>query len=208
MHALFIGLSADHASASGLSVFQGAYHIPSVRRPAVSADRACFGAVFPFERMFQLSLFAADAAFFFTEPFDRFKPVWKGALFTANNAGLFAASSDRLKPMVFSRLPAAGALLPATARWYGLPVVLLCFSQLTAYRTDFFALPGLRFPYENMAFITRCSAADTGAPVPVVLRRPGLPADLTDAFAEIPVMAFISRFSALCAFAAVPPVSQ
>ena len=116
MHAIFIGLSADHASASGLSVFQGAYHMPSVRRPAVSADRACFGAVFPFEGMFQFSLLAADAAFFFAEALDGFILMRQGTLFAANCTDLFAASFDRFEPMVLPRLPAAGALLHASAR--------------------------------------------------------------------------------------------
>ena len=86
--------------------------------------------------------------------------------------------------------------------------MLLCFSKLTAYGAGFFALTALRFPDEIVPFITRCPATSAHAPVPVMLRWSGFPADLTDAFAEIPVMAFVSCLSALCAFAAVPLMSK
>ena len=85
-------------------------------RAAVSAYRACFGAVFPFEGMLQFSLFSAEAAFFLADPINRFILMRQGTLFAANCTDLFAASFDRLEPMVFPRLPAAGALLHATAR--------------------------------------------------------------------------------------------
>ena len=86
--------------------------------------------------------------------------------------------------------------------------MLLCFSKLTAYGADFFALPGLRFPYEIMTFISRGPAAGTDAAIPLMLWRPGLSADFADTFAEIPIMALVSCLSAFRAFAAIPLMSK
>ena len=86
--------------------------------------------------------------------------------------------------------------------------MLLCLSDLTANGADFFALTGLRFPYEIMTFITRSATTSADAAVPVMLRWSGLSADLTFAFAEIPVMALVSCLPALCAFAAIPLMSK
>ena len=81
--------------------------------------------------------------------------------------------------------------------------MLLCFSKLTAYGAGFFALTALRFPDEIVPFITRCPATSAHAPAPVVLRRPGVPADPAHTLAEIPIMALIPRLPALRAFAAI-----
>ena len=86
--------------------------------------------------------------------------------------------------------------------------MLLCFSRLTAYGAGFFALTALRFPDEIVPFITRCPATSAHAAIPVVLRRSALPANLTDASAEIPIMALVSRLPALCAFAAIPLMTK
>ena len=86
--------------------------------------------------------------------------------------------------------------------------MLLCFSNLTAYGADFFALTALRFPDEIVPFITRCSATSAHAAIPVVLRRSALPADPAHALAEIPIMALVSRLPALRAFAAIPLMTK
>ena len=86
--------------------------------------------------------------------------------------------------------------------------MLLCFSRLTAYGAGFFALTALRFPDEIVPFITRCSATSAHAAIPVVLRRPGLPADPAHTLAEIPIMALVPRLPALRAFAAIPLMTK
>jgi hypothetical protein len=81
-------------------------------------------------------------------------------------------------------------------------------SDLTANGADVFALTALRFPDEIVPFITRCPATSAHAPAPVVLWRPGLPADPAHTLAEIPIMALVSRLPALRAFAAIPLMTK